>query len=78
MWYVTVNPSLISKSRLIVLDKLAGMSFESTVEFCEGWNDSLSYSIRPHLRFEKMTDAMVYMLTFGGEMTSSPPAWNKE
>lgn len=73
-WYVTIKPINGRNHKLELSEFLNSRGYSDDVFYYSGtWEDYVTDTYLPHLKFENYDDALAYTLTFGGECSTNPP-----
>ena len=72
--YVKIDSHLSQHELVQLAEKLINKGFSGSIEyFSGGWTDSSVSNIAPHLKFNSEDEALIYVLTYGGEMSRDVP-----
>lgn len=73
-WYVEI-PFVIGRTQFLELsEKIDSKELGENVEYNSGgWEDGSCNIVRPHLKFDELDDALIYVLSYGGEITKHIP-----
>jgi hypothetical protein len=73
-WYVEI-PIVSGRRHFLELsEKIDNKKLGDNVEYNSGgWEDGSCNIISPHLKFDDLNDALIYVLSYGGEITQSIP-----